>query len=108
MTALEELPALQEGADVIVEVQDTPGPVTEQVVPLPGTLVALQVRVEGCPARTRLGEAVIVRVGVPAVHQPAATLTTGHCAGADAFVAATCMPKLPAVVNVRVIVSLVP
>ena len=108
MVVVVELPALQDGADVIVELQDTPGPVTEHVVPLPGTFVALQVRVEDCPARNRLGEAVIERVGVPAVHHPAATFTVGHCAGADAFVAATCIPKVPALEKVRLAVCPVP
>lgn len=74
---------VHEAADTV---WDTPGPVIVHEVLM---ALAVHLRVVVPPERTRAGVAVISAVGVP-TH--AATETTGHCAGAVAPVADTCMP----------------
>ena len=92
MVGVAEPDALQDGDVVTAEDHDTPGPDTVQVAFWPFTPVALHESATDCPVRTRSGVAVMVRSVAEAVHQPAPTETSGHCAEPEAFVPDTCMP----------------
>ena len=66
----------QVGAAPEATVLETPGPEIVQDA-LFGTFDAVQEMVDVCPARTRVGDAVMVRTGVPVQVLPV-TVTFGH------------------------------